>query len=208
MTIKNKDGSIFTLSKPNPVMRQQDLWDDGSQFILHNFKYDEVILHNFDAKEEEKPKEEPKPQPEPMPTPKPVKKFQALDEITPEEINVPVRETPVPQQDKVRKKRQPTKNINILYCLPAITVSNHDPLYNESHVSVNYGQQFTFESVITGSTDLMLQLWTNKEIVRHSILYQPTSRRWWKVESVVQRTDGFTVDCTPSPLQPSFRLQP
>lgn len=174
-------------------MRQQDFWDDGSPFTLHNFNQEEVILHNF---------EEPKPEPQPAPK---KKKYQPLEEITPQEIKVPIKEMTVAPEHKVRKK---PKSVTLLYCLPANTVDTHDPLYNENRISVSYGAQFTFEAVVTGSTDLSLQIWTTKEMNRNSIIYQPVTRRWWKVEEVVQKTDGFVIDCTPSAIQPSFRLQP
>ena len=78
--IKNKDGSVYKLSRPNPVMFQQDFWDDGSKFILHNFTYNEVILHK-----------------------EPTKKYQSLDDIKPQDINVLIKETIVPQDQKVKK---------------------------------------------------------------------------------------------------------
>ena len=37
MALKNKDGSLYTLQKPNPVMKQQSLWNN-EKFILHNMK--------------------------------------------------------------------------------------------------------------------------------------------------------------------------
>jgi len=194
MAIKNKDGSTFKLSAPNPAMRKQDLWCDGSKLVLHNFKYEDVILHNSDHEEKK---------PEPV-----KKKYKPLDEIVPQEINVLIKETVVPPEDKARKKKPPTKNINILYCLPAITTDNFDPLYNENRISVTYGTQFIFEAIVTGSTDLTLEMWTTKDLTKNSIVYQPHTRRWWKVESTIAHSDGFTVGCSPSAIQPSFRLQP
>lgn len=35
MAIKNKDGTIYQLTKPNPIMSNQELWN--GRFILHNF---------------------------------------------------------------------------------------------------------------------------------------------------------------------------
>jgi hypothetical protein len=169
MVIKNKDGSVLRpFSKPNPIMSKQDLWEDGTP----------LILHNFDAE--------------------PVKKYQPLEEIVPQEIKVVVKET-TPEK-KVRKK-----NIVLLYCMPATTTDFFDPLYNENRATLTFGQQFTFEAIVTNSTDLTLQLWTTKELTKNSILYQPSSRRWWNAEAITKDSDGFVIDCMPSSLQPSFR---
>lgn len=35
MTIKNKDGSIYSFSQPNPLMKEQTLWD-GRKIIIRN----------------------------------------------------------------------------------------------------------------------------------------------------------------------------
>ena len=37
MTLFNKDGSIYTLPKPNPIMNNQNLWSDSIE--LHNMKW-------------------------------------------------------------------------------------------------------------------------------------------------------------------------
>jgi hypothetical protein len=36
MAIKNKDGSIYCYSKPNPVMNSQLLWPKDEEIIIHN----------------------------------------------------------------------------------------------------------------------------------------------------------------------------
>ena len=181
MAIKKKDGGTVRFSRPNPMMKQQDLWDDGSPFILHNFNYQEDIILQS----------------------KPKPKYQPLDEIIPQEIKVPIKESIVAPEHKIRKM---PKNVLLFYCLPATTVDSHDPLYSENRVSVSYGEQFTFEAVVTSSTDLAFQLWTTKKIGRNSIIFQPQARRWWKVEEVTQSTDGFIISCVPSSIQPSFTI--
>ena len=42
MTIKNKDGSLFQLNKPNPLMKTQSLWKD--KYILHNCEWEPVAV--------------------------------------------------------------------------------------------------------------------------------------------------------------------
>jgi vacuolar-type H+-ATPase catalytic subunit A/Vma1 len=41
--IKNKNGEEYRISKPNPLMKYQDLW---SIYTLHNFFWDETIEEN------------------------------------------------------------------------------------------------------------------------------------------------------------------
>jgi hypothetical protein len=198
MAIKNRDGTTYTLGKPNPIMLKQDLWEDGSKFILHNFKADEVTLHNFEELPE-KPK---------VPEPVPEKKQQRIEDIVPEEIKVPVKETPIPESDKFRRKHI-AQNIILVYCMPAISKDIIDPLYNDNKVSIEFGPQFTFESIIVDTNDLMQQLWTNtSSVTKGSILYLPHTRRWWRVERInkVDNKDEYILNCMPSSLQPSFKL--
>ncbi len=180
MAIKNKDGSIFRLNKPNPAMNQQDLWDDGSQYILHNFTQEEFILHNFDKQEKE---------------------YQPIDEIEVEEIKVQIKETVIPKKDS-------PKNIITLYCMPAITNNANDPLYNEKKVSIVYGPQYTFEAIITISSDLVWQIWSVKDSPKNSIIFHPETKRWWKVENSFKEDNGYYMGCKPSTIQPSFRVEP
>lgn len=181
MPIKNIDGSIYRLNSPNPVMSNQDFWNNGSKFILHNFNYsDEVILHNF---------EEPEVKP----------KFQSLEDIEVQEIEVPIKETPI------AKKPRKRKNIIMIYCMPAIINETYDSLYDENRVSVSYGQQFTLEAIVTKLSDIQINLWTTTEkAVRGSIIYMPENLRWWKVDKLSNKDEGYVLECIPSNLQPSF----
>ena len=38
MALKNKDGSTYKLAKPNPIMKDQTLWDN-EKFIVHNMTW-------------------------------------------------------------------------------------------------------------------------------------------------------------------------
>lgn len=65
--IKNKDGTLFRISRPNPMLSNQDLWEDGSKFILHNFNVKEEVVD-----------------------------YPRIEDIEPIEIKVPIKETPIP----------------------------------------------------------------------------------------------------------------
>lgn len=179
MAIKNKDGTIFQLQKPNPMMKNQELWDD---YVIHNFNEEPAAI------------EQPK------------KKYQNIEEIEPQEIKVPIKETPIEKPQKKPKeepKEEPTKTL--LYCMPSVAIVKHDKLYGEDRVTQGYGPQFTLESIIIEMDDLTCRLWvsTNKT-TENSILYMPKAIRWWKVEKITDDNNGYIIVCTPSKLQPGF----
>lgn len=179
MAIKNKDGTIFQLQKPNPIMKNQEFWND---YILHNFNEESVVI--------EKPK----------------KKYQNIQEIEPQEIKVPIKETPI---EKPKKKEEPKEEPakTLLYCMPAITIVKHDKLYGEDRIIPGYGPQFTLESIIIEMDDLTCKLWVNtNRIVENSILYMPKTIRWWRVEKITDDNNGYIVVCNPSIIQPGFSV--
>jgi hypothetical protein len=181
MAIKNKDGTIFQLQKPNPIMKDQEFWND---YILHNFNGEETIAIE---------------QPQP-----PKKKYQNIEEIIPQEIKVPIKETPIPKKKPKEepKKEEPPKTL--LYCMPAIT--KHDKLYGEDRIS--YGPQFTLESIVIEMDDLTCKLWVNtNKVTENSILYMPRTIRWWKAEKITDNNNGHIIVCTPSTIQPDFSLK-
>jgi hypothetical protein len=178
MAIKNKDGTIFQLQKPNPIMKDQEFWDD---YILHNFNGETAAI--------ERPK----------------KKYQNIEEIEPQEIKVPIKETPIekPKKKEEPNKEEPTKTL--LYCMPATITIKHDKLYGEDRVIPGYGTQFTLESIIIEMDDLTCRLWVNTDkVTENSILYIPKTIRWWKVEKITDDNNGYVIVCMPSPIQPSF----
>jgi hypothetical protein len=191
MPIKKKDGSYFRLSQPNPVMLKQDLWGQ-EKLILHNFRFNEVVSYQYTNMDDN----------EPEPT------YVDLEDISLEEISVPIRETPIIELPKKKEKKQSSikkEDISFFYCMPAVITETFDPLYGETKSSISYGSQFTFEGVMVLSSDLACQVWTNlTKIERGSILYVPSERRWWSVDRVTYRDGGLLMDCSPSGLQPAF----
>ena len=57
MTIRNCDGTIFSLSKPNPIMISQSLWSKDEIVILHN-KFGKKILIGSEVTEPDIKKKE------------------------------------------------------------------------------------------------------------------------------------------------------
>ena len=105
MSIKKKDGTVFKLQGPNPMMGNQDLWNEN-QYILHNFTSDEEKIHAAPIQ--------------------PI--FERLDDIAAEEIQKPIKETilnPTPNKKiRVEKNRNTIK----VMCLPAKTIEITDEI--------------------------------------------------------------------------------
>jgi hypothetical protein len=65
MVIKNKDGSPFRLQRPNPIVKDQDFWEE--KYDLHNFKYTDIVTKEGYEH---------------------IEKYQQIEEIQPEEVHV------------------------------------------------------------------------------------------------------------------------
>jgi len=189
MAIKNKDGSIYELRKPNPLMKHQELWKD---FQLHNFNFKketvedttEVQPHESDFK---------------------VKDFVTeLEESKPEPIvEKPVVVLPDLQQEKEQEKKP------IFHCLPAVIHRHRDVLYGETYSTVKYDTPFSFEAYVIEQSDLILQFWTSglvaDKINEGSVIYPKImEKRWWKVTAKTEKSGGWLYQAIPSEFQPKF----
>jgi len=189
MAIKNKDGTTFKLQGPNPLVLNQDFWEGKVRF--HNFGWETAITKEGAALEREE---------EPMPD------FIELKDIKTEEIKVQAKEI-IP--DPKRKKKPPDLTEGLpripMYCLPAIISETYDALYDETRVSLHYGQQFAFEGIIASFTDMTFQVWSNiTDAKPHSIIFVPKDRRWWRIDKAEPKAEGLLLSCVPSETHPSF----
>lgn len=181
MPLTNKDGTPYELSKPNPLMLQQEL--EEGWIRVHNFDKQEEIL---EYKKKIKP-----PQTivdEPIIEPKPLQEL---------ETEIPKVEPPKVIEEK--------RNVMFCYCLPAEIKYINDPLYNESRAVVKYGDKFTFEAIIINRSEMDYTLMTNVLIPSNSIIYVRDDRRWWRaMKTTIQDSGGYWVSCVPSMEKPSF----
>jgi len=190
MVIKNKDGSEYKLSKPNPHMKNQLLWDS---FELHNMNFEnikELIKKNkVEIKEIE---------------------VEEAEEIEVEEEEVKAEEVKVQevkvQEVKVEEKEEISVKKTLIYCLPARIKVHEDILYGEIKKIITYDKKFKFEAVILNITDIGMDIWTNAVVIeKESILYpQNFDKRWWKVNSISSKFDGKILSCVLSSMTPSF----
>lgn len=186
MVIKRKDGSIYKLQGPNPMMANQSFWDEET--IIHNFdKIPETVTSqgkDITTNYEEIP----------------------LQDIEPDEVYVPAKEIdPTNLPNPTRKKPPREVPLITVHVLPSAINESYDPLYDETRTSITFGTKFTMQAVIANRNDIGLTLWTNStEVAKGSIVYLPEDRRWWRIQEVASRADGWMMHCTPSDLQPSF----
>ena len=218
MVIKNKDGTIYALRGPNPVMLNQDLWKD---FEIHNMNFTEehskdmvgnkkksskVSLGSTVTVQDSSPKEKLKiPKIEEIPDFEEEKKEEEIVQNT----------TPIPKiqkdDEEVERPKQISEKLRsykktILCCLPANVQENYDKLYGEKTVKYTYGTKFTFESVVVAENDMEYIFWTHLDkIQKYSIFYPKNEKtRWWQAVSVKEAPEGFFIKCSPSMNHPSF----
>jgi hypothetical protein len=220
MVIINKDGSVYKIRGPNPIMKVQDVWDG---FEIHNMKFEEYVVDDKITVPKKPGKinlgqttvitEEKLPETIQIQTPR---------HIEQEESPITVEVVPPPPPEKPFIKAEPTDetvirptNVNeklknykktILHCLPAVVKTVVDDLYMDRSFKVSYGKKFTFEAIIVEENDLGIVFWTHLEnISRFSVIYpQNQEKRWWKVDNVKNAPEGFFLRCLPSSDQPAF----
>jgi hypothetical protein len=212
MPIKGRDGKEFKLRGPNPMMKDQEFWNNDG-IVLLNMTFTEEVIP--DPRQREIPDYEKHVTPlpvitrEPIPVenvvvlPKPVPKPEPVVQPPQKEPVVerpkPVETVTVPRMEDVRKVID-LRKCNV-YCLPCQL--HVDDFYGTR--TETWGTKFVFEAVIIDETDLGLKLWTNVELDERSIIFpQNRSKRWWRTGKPVPDSGGFLVDCTMSDSNPNF----
>lgn len=226
MPIKNRDGTVYKLNGPNPMMDSQQTWDG---FMIHNMKFRgeiaedgnqvEPITSDFHLRDdftailaETKPQPEIKvtEQPKPVEIPKPVEKPKPVETPQPK-IVAPVKSEP--QAEQAGRKLPPGVVPVFCYCQPAVMRDRRDGVYGNKYQTIQYKEPFSFEVVIVEEDDLYIQVWTTRDIGAGSILYprkssdeegKADSARWWRVQEREPRSGGWLLTGYPSDYQPSF----
>lgn len=201
MPILDKNGNVFKLRGPNPMLEEQDRWDNSKlKFINMNFK-EEVVR---DKKRHPMRYEEPKKVPEPKMTI--VQQVEAIPELQLPEIMQdivtlePEPEPPVPIQEP-----RPERKTNKVLCLPVYEVQRKDDLYGGEFTEKKYGMKFSFDALIVEEEDLYVLLFTDKKIPQKSVIYpMNNSRRWWQVHEITPERKGYLVTGVPTSVNPDF----
>jgi len=194
MVLRNKDGSTYRLQSPNALMKNQSIWTD---YTLHNMKWNSIEHKNNQV----------------------INKMESnlvLKDTFVQELEMTKNEISSNSIKDVEKKEAiivKDKNFNdkndikktFMFCLPAIILKKTDSLYNEEYNSIEYGNPFSFESIVTQEEDLYYKFWATLKIESESVIYpKSNTKRWWRVNSKEEKGNGFIYTCIPSNYQPHF----
>ncbi len=187
MAIKNKDGSIYSFTKPAPQMVEQVFWNKKEHVMLHNKFGQRFVKEN---KHEESPIDIKIPDYEDMEPPT-------------EEIKI-IKHIDAPEE----KPKALMADIVDVWCLPCLERSeNVDPLYGESYEKVNYGEKFMFKARLFSLEDLQIEFITEGSVILpyESVIYpKVANRRWWQIKGYKEVKSYRMYIGVISDYQPSF----
>lgn len=216
MAIKDKDGSVYRLRGPNPLLKDQKEWD-LARIRLINLGWKETIvedkrspiqeakMHSIDIGEELGLKENPKGKVVPAKEfiseiAQPVKQSPKIEEPV---LDEPVQINVDPRMARILKERGVE-----YYCAPCIGYKTHtDNLYGDSYKTSVYGEQYMFDAIVIDQSDFQLQFWCVKAINKDSIAFKKDKEggeRWWRVLDVEPKTGGYLVRLNVSDSNPDF----
>lgn len=216
MTIKDKNGNVFKLRGPNPLVKDSSEWDKSAVKLINHYGSQEIIIDDarnpikefketvVDIADELNLYEGPEPSKAVSPT-------EFIDELaeSPEEI---IEEKDVPESVTIQVDEKIAKILKDrgieFYCAPVIGQKLwKDELYGTSYTTNKYGTKFIFDAVIIASSDLEIQFWCVREIAKNSIILrknQQGGERWWKIIEIEPKTGGFICKAIVSDLNPDF----
>ncbi len=212
MAITDKEGKVYKLRGPNPILRDQSEWDKSRVHLINPMgKRTEVV--SDDVRTVVLPPKKPvapKPEPVVVPVPIVIEPEAFLEELIAAPVEViapPVVEPPKPktsvssQIDEVLKKQGVP-----FHCVPLVGKKTHtDTLYDHTYTSNEYGNPFTFLAVIVDQSDLQLQIWGANEVVPESIIHRKAiEENCWKIYKTEPKSGGFIMLANLSDMNPSF----
>ena len=210
MALRNKDGTPYRTSNPNPLTQQQV---QNGNLIFHNFTWEGLAAPDTRRITPVLPKKEILPSPPVVipvvSAPKPEPKLE-----------------PKPEPKPVIEKIKPANTV-VVYCLPLTEWrQKEDALYGDSYKTPVYGAKFSFEAVITERADLAISLWTpatmksqqgtvnTTDFIKTGSIVFPSlyavdgskvrDHRWWKVQRIVAYGEGAIITAVATDVQPSF----
>lgn len=195
MPILDREGKVYSLRGPNPIMESQDTWD-YSQIILLNFKPETPIILP-DSKRPNRIVTERKLSPaeeflQELSMPDPVAEVIILDEEEEEgdaQLTVLMREHSI-----------------LFLCIPVTNRTQHDSVYGDRYISQEYGEQIELHAIITDESDLALEFWSPVQLQPKTVVFpQNFKRRCWKVERSEENSGGHLHFAVPSEVNPSFK---
>lgn len=201
MPIRDIDGKVLKLRGPNPIMKEQEIWDK-SKISLINMHWESVVVEDnkktvstkvqefYEQPEKQIIPEEPVQNVVVIPTPK---KIEEPKIEPPKEIPIPKVDSKVADIIEQRKR--------LYHCLPAVTVK--DDFYGTSRKV--YQQKFTFEGIALEEDNFKMTFWCEKQLEAGSVVYPVAlTKRWWKVIANADKSGGYIMECITSDINPDF----
>lgn len=227
MPIRDKEGKVYKLRGPNPLMNDQALDWDKTKLILHNFSWDSEIAKDPVSPEEKFKKEHPqidiaeeldlRPNSEWIP---PFEFVNELKDTKPVEVALEeVLVTSELNSPMLLPKEPPNKEFNVssqvarifsergmeFHCSPVVQITMKDDLYGTEYTMNRYGDKFVFDGVVVEENDLELVYWCVKAMTKGSVIMpRKKESRWWRIEEIESKTGGFLVKALPSDVNPNF----
>lgn len=215
MAIKDKDGNIYRLRGPNPVMKTQNAWDQKSIKLI-NFEFQEEIVDDKGQIVAEILQQANVSSNENLIHFKPKTKSQEEIKETPLQVQkIPINSPPSRSENSrtpgdepvIYNEKDPVSRAKktYIYCLPILQKQIIDSIYENEYQEDIYGNKITIEAIMLEEDDLFCRFWTNTLIPEKSIVYPRTqTRRWWQVNSLQQEGKGYTIFATPTSKNPDF----
>jgi hypothetical protein len=212
MSIRNNDGSIYELKKPNPLLKTQDI--TGDEHIVHNFVAKEEVVRYTKKKKPLVPNGAVVSTPTlppvlesqiQAPEPKKTEILPSKEEQKPASEAKQFIDTNILDEDDNTENEEESANDTVsCWCLPGEYSQHVDNLYGEKRRNLVWGGKFMFEGIILQGNEMMFVIWTQVKINPPSIIYVRSERRWWRVHETTPQDNGFSMSCLPSEMRPSF----
>lgn len=232
MAIKDKEGKVYKLRGPNPLMKDQVDWDKKKTKLINVGWESEVIEDKRNpVKKFETDFNVVKigdelgliPNKEATAVVQPQEFIKEIQESKPEVIEPVIEDEPTPEPVEPPPAPKPKEVIldvdqrlaRILrergvqyYCAPAVGKKLHvDDLYDSRYHTIQYGDKYIFDAIVIDQSDLQLQFWCVKPLNVESIIYRKIKEggeRWWRVNDIEPKTGGYLVLAIPSDTNPDF----
>lgn len=195
MVILHKDGKVYRLEAPNPLVKAQENWDD-KKLIFHNFNWDEIKLKNgmsvvtkiktnkeeivkTDTKEIQTLASEAASVPESISIPtidskeeiKPKIEFKSEDQVQEDKCEPAEKDA---NTEPVEYELPYIKYKVLAHCLPAKIETKSDNFYGETWQRVKYLKKIVIPFIMISANDFSIEFWTSdpkNQITEKSIIY-------------------------------------
>lgn len=224
MAIKDKNGNVYKLRGPNPLMLEQRDWDRTQLTLINVGNWTADVIEDDKNGQRLVPVAS-APKVKLGTETKIISSTQFLDDVQDEPVIVqePVVAQPVipvkapePVQDPPKVVIQADDHsVKLLsergaefHCAPVVGSKRFvDDLYGYTTERPIYGDKFIFDAIIVDISDFEIQFWCIREIANNSIVYrrvQQGGERWWKIISSEPKSNGHLVKAITSDINPDF----